>query len=434
MSELGSALQPHASASLSPTSIDDIQREGVASVPPPDGGYGWFCVLAQFLINGFTWGVAASYSVYLAYYLSHDLFARATPIDYAFIGGFNFAFALLVAPLATLLMRLYGVKSPMFFGVILLPTGFVSASFATKVWHLYLSQGMCVGTGIGLVYIPATAVIPQWFTRKRSLASGICAAGSGIGGLIVCFATQGMLDTVGLVWSLRITAVVVFIVNLVATLLIRSRNGEIKPDLRILNFHLLASYQAKLLLGWAIILMFGYITLMFSLSDYALSIGGSYQAAATAAAILNLGAAIGRPFIGYVSDRYGRVEVAGIATFTCGVLIFALWLPATNYGALISFAFIGGSILGIFWAAIAPLAADVVSLKQLPAFLSIVWLSVVLPSAFAEAIALELRRQDIGARSYIYVQTFAGVSYIVASMLLLELWRAQRAARQFRAA
>jgi hypothetical protein len=25
----------------------------------PDGGYGWVCVFAQFLINGFTWGVAA---------------------------------------------------------------------------------------------------------------------------------------------------------------------------------------------------------------------------------------------------------------------------------------------------------------------------------------------------------------------------------------
>jgi len=25
----------------------------------PDGGYGWVCVLGQFFINGFTWGVVA---------------------------------------------------------------------------------------------------------------------------------------------------------------------------------------------------------------------------------------------------------------------------------------------------------------------------------------------------------------------------------------
>ncbi|KAI0848042.1 MFS transporter, MCP family, solute carrier family 16, member 6 [Daldinia vernicosa] len=364
--------------------------------PPPDGGYGWICVLAQFFINGFTWGVAASYSVYLAYYLTHDIFSEARPMDYAFIGGFNFAFALLVAPLATLLMRLYGVRTPMFFGVVLLPTGFVSASFATRVWHLYLTQGICVGTGIGLIYIPATTIIPQWFSEKRSLANGICAAGSGIGGLCVCFATQGMLEATGLAWALRITAVIVFMVNLVATLLIRSRNEEIKPDLSIFNFRLLSSYEVKLLLGWSIILMFGYITLMFSLSDYAIGIGRSRQDSATVAAVLNLGAAIGRPFIGYVSDRFGRVEVAGVATFSCGVLVSALWLPTTNYGVLITFALVSGAILGIFWAAIAPLAADVVGLKELPAFLSIVWLSVVLPSAFAEPIALQLRRQDFG--------------------------------------
>lgn len=294
--------------------------------------------------------MSKSYSVYLAYYLSHDLFTEGLPIDYAFIGGFNFGFALLVAPLATLLARLYGVRTPMLLGVILLPAGFVAASFATRVWHLYLSQGICVGLGIGLIYIPATAIVPQWFMKKRSLANGICAAGSGVGGLIVCFSTQGMLEAVGFVWSLRITAAVVFVVNLAATLLVRSRNKEIRPDQRIFNFHLLGSYQVKLLLSWSIILMFGYITLMFSLSDYASAIGRTDQDKATVAAMLNLGAAIGRPIIGYVSDRYGRVEVAGIATFSCGILVFVLWLPTTNYGVLVAFSLISGGILGIYWA------------------------------------------------------------------------------------
>ncbi|KFA81520.1 hypothetical protein S40288_09042 [Stachybotrys chartarum IBT 40288] len=398
----------------------------VSTPPPPDGGYGWFCVLGQFLVNGFTWGVAASYSVYLAHYLSHHLFAQARPLDYAFVGGFNFAFALLVAPLATLLMRCYGVRAPMFAGVIFLPAGFASASFATEVWHLYLSQGLCVGLGIGLLYVPAAAVVPQWFTKKRSLAYGICAAGSGIGGLVVCFSTQAMLDALGLVWSLRITAAVVFVVNLAGTLLVRSRNDEIYPDQRMFAGHLLASYQVKLLLGWSVVLMFGYVVLMFSLSDYALAIGRSTQDSATVAAVLNLGAAVGRPVIGYMSDRYGRIEVAGITTFSCGVLVFILWLPTTNYYVLIVFALLSGAILGIFWAVIGPLAAEIVGLKELPAFLSIAWLSVVLPSLFAEVIALELRRPSLGARSYIYAQLFTGVSYLASSMLLLELWRVRR--------
>jgi MFS family permease len=278
------------------------------------------------------------------------MFPDGGPLDFAFIGGFNFAFALLVAPLATLMMRLYGVRAPMFLGVVLLPSGFIGASFATKIWHLYLSQGLSIGIGVGLIYIPATAIIPQWFSKKRSLASGICSAGSGIGGLTVCFATEAMLQNVGLVWSLRITAVVVFFVNLVATLLIQSRDKEIQPNERMFSFHLLAHYHVRLLISWSFVMMFGYTTLMFSLSDYAIAIGRSNSDSATVAAILNLGAALGRPAIGYVSDRYGRVEVAGILTFVCGVLVFAMWVPTTIYSVLVLFSFISGAILGVFWA------------------------------------------------------------------------------------
>lgn len=97
-------------------------------------------------------------------------------------------------------------------------------------------------------------------------------------------------------------------------------------------------------------MMFGYITLMFSLSDYALAIGRSEQDSTTVVALLNLGAAVGRPAIGYLSDRYGRVEVAGLLTATCGVLVFVLWLPTSVYGILLAFALVDGAILGIFWA------------------------------------------------------------------------------------
>ena len=40
------------------SSSDESSNEVVAE-PPPDGGYGWICVAAVFIINGFTWGVNA---------------------------------------------------------------------------------------------------------------------------------------------------------------------------------------------------------------------------------------------------------------------------------------------------------------------------------------------------------------------------------------
>ena len=238
----------------------------------------------------------------------------------------------------------------MLIGVCMLSGGFVAASFAVKIWHLYLTQGAMIGFGTGLLYIPSIHVISQWFSKKRSLANGICAAGSGIGGLSMAFATQAMLDSLGLQWSLRLTAIIVFAINSIATLLLRSRNNEVHPSQRLFDRHLLQSFEVQLLLLWSFVSMFGYITLMFSLPDYGKSIGLSDSKAAAQAAFVNLGAAIGRPLIGVLSDRFGRIQVAGWLTFMCGIACFAMWMPANTYAVLTVFSIFSGAILGIFWA------------------------------------------------------------------------------------
>jgi len=95
--------------------------------------------------------------------------------------------------------------------------------------------------------------------------------------------------------------------------------------------------------------MLGYITVLFSLSDFALSTGLSRDQSSMVTALLNLGTVLGRSFIGVVSDRYGRIEVAGLLTFVCGVSVFAIWLPATSFWITTVFAISNGAILGVFW-------------------------------------------------------------------------------------
>ncbi len=256
---------------------------------------------------------------------------------------------MLLAPLITIFARQYNTRATMILGSLLLTSGFISASFATKIWHLYLSQGVLVGAGVGFVSIPCIAILPQWFEKRRSLAGGIASAGSGIGGLIFSFATQAMIDNISLAWSLRITGIVVGIMNLIAAVTIRNRNKAIKPPQRGFDVKLLRRYDVLLLLAWAFISMLGYITLLYSLSDFARSIGLDANQASAITAFLNLGTAIGRPMIGVVSDRYGRMETAGFITFFCSVTCFAIWLPAKSYGVTIFFAIVVGAILGVFW-------------------------------------------------------------------------------------
>lgn len=77
-----------------------------------------------------------------------------------------------------------------------------------------------------------------------------------------------------------------------------------------------------------------------------------------------------------------------------------------------------------------PLCAEVAGLKEVPSFLSLLWLTAVLPTTFAEVIGLYLRRPAMGRWGYLYPQIFAGLAYLVASMFLFELWRVKRRAKR----
>lgn len=290
-----------------------------------------------------------SYGVYLAYYLANNIYPSATSIDFAFIGGLNFSMAMIVAPFVTIFARKAGTQVPMATGAILLAAGYISASFAHEIWQLYLSQGVLVGFGVGLVSIPSMQILPQWFDKRRSLANGISSAGSGIGGLIFSLATQAMIENISLAWSLRITGITCGIMNLFSALMTRNRNLIVKPPQRGFDTKLVRRYEVLLQLAWGFISMLGYIVILFSLSDFARSIGLSASQSSAITAFLNLGTAIGRPMIGVVSDRYGRLETSGIITFVNGMLCFAVWIPANSYGVTILFSILSGAMLGVFW-------------------------------------------------------------------------------------
>ncbi|MCJ1469948.1 hypothetical protein MMC07_008593 [Pseudocyphellaria aurata] len=392
---------------------------------PPDGGYGWVCVAACFAINCFTWGVVSTYGVFLSHFLSEGLFPEATALDFAFIGGFNFSIAMLVAPLVTITTRKFGRNTPMLLGITFLSAGHFAASFASRVWQLYLSQGVLIGLGVGFTYIPSIAILSQWFQKRRSLANGISAAGSGIGGLVFSFMSEAVIKNISLAWAFRLTAIISCIMLLLATLVMRSRNKSIRPFQRGFDVRLLRRLDVQILLAWAFFSMLGYITILFSLPDFARSINLSSSQAATTAALQSFGNAVGRPLIGHFSDRFGRIETAGLLTLVCGLSCFCIWIPGTSYGATILFALINGAIFGVFWVVIGPLCVEVAGLAELPSLLSLSWLSIVLPTTFSEVIALKLRRPHF-SNQYLYPQIFAGLTYLCASACLYDLHRRTR--------
>ncbi|KIW31286.1 uncharacterized protein PV07_02946 [Cladophialophora immunda] len=389
---------------------------------PPDGGYGWVCVACNFFINGHTWGINSSYGVFLSYYLNHNYFPNTSALAYAFIGGLSISQAMLIAPLATRIIHLYGSKVCLHLGVFFETLSLIGASFATQKYQIILAQGFCFGWGMGFLFVGSVGIIAQWFTTKRSVANSIAAAGSGLGGLMYSLVTQRIIDTMGLPWAFRILGICSFAVNLTASNLIRDRNKQTGSRHKGFDTMILRKPEFLLVQGWSWFSMFGYTILLFSLPAYARSIGLSAKQGSVLGAILNLGQMLGRPFIGLSSDRWGRINLATFLSFLCGVFCFAFWIPAETVsspmGLLCFFAIVGGALAGTFWTTIAPVGAEVLGLQDLPAGLSLTWLVMVPPTTCAEAIALELRRKNTDSWIYLPPQIFTAFMYIGAGLCL----------------
>lgn len=234
--------------------------------------------------------------------------------------------------------------------------------------------------------------------------------------------------SINLQWSLRITGIVCFVCNMTATYFVRDRNASVKPSQLGFATYLLKRKIVVMLLCHAFFNMLGYMTVLYSLSAYAGSLGLSQQQGSTITALLNLGTFVGRPLLGLASDRYGRIIVAGSISLFNGIICFVVWIPCNSYGVLIFFALLSGASIGAFWMTIAPLAAEVAGIKEVASLLSLCWLSIVLPTAFAEVIALYIRRPD-SSMPYLYPQIFAGLAYIICSLFLAEIWRLKRKTR-----
>ncbi|KEF56497.1 uncharacterized protein A1O9_06684, partial [Exophiala aquamarina CBS 119918] len=387
-----------------------------------DGGYGWVCVASMFFISANTWGVNGAFGVYLAYYFQKDTFPGTTETSYAFIGGLAMSQVTFIAPLVTFVGRKLGTRTTLSIGIILESAALLASSFATKAWHLFLAQGICFGWGCSFLYVGSVGIVPQWFDRRRSFATAIAAAGSGVGGLAYSLGTEAMIRDINLAWAFRITAIISGVMNVACTLLMRDRNKHIIPNQKAFDVQLLKRYEFLLILTWAFFSTFGFTLILFTLPDNALQIGLTLHQGAIAAALVNLGMVVGRPLIGYISDDIGRINVVTAATFLCSLFSLCIWTSATTYSVLLVFAFLGGTVCGTFWAMLAPLLADVLGLKLLPASLSIVWFTIVVPTTFGEPIALKLRRT--GAPKYLSVQLFAGFLFLAATicMVVLRSW------------
>lgn len=160
----------------------------------PDGGWGWMVVFASLCISMIIDGVSFSFGLLYTQFLNYF---KESESKTSWIGSLFLAIPLLSGPIMSNLVDNYGCRRMTIIGGLISGTGFVLAALVNSVEMLYLTFGVIAGLGLGICYVTAVVSVAFWFDKKRTLATGIGASGTGIGTFVYAPLTQFLIEYYG---------------------------------------------------------------------------------------------------------------------------------------------------------------------------------------------------------------------------------------------
>jgi len=249
-------------------------------------------------------------------------------------------------------------------GNLLVVFGLMMTSLCTEYWQVMLAQGAVTGVGTGLLFVPATALLPQYFAKRRNLAATIAAAGSGFGedrirlcgseflkltrlpgGLIYPIIFREVQRSMGFGWAVRIVAFVALVLGLASVLTARTR-APARPMRELLDP---AVFRDVPVLFFAVACFAAFAGLYipaYYIGIHELSLGGSEDMAFYLVAIMQAGSLLGRIGPGYFADRTGPLNMFIAACFSAGILVFC-WIAIENTAGMVVFAALYGTAFGL---------------------------------------------------------------------------------------
>lgn len=197
----------------------------------------------------------------------------------------------------------------------------------------------------------------QYFKAKRGIANGIVYAGGGLGGTVISFILDALLQSVGIAWTFRILGFLIMGTGLPAAWLIKER-APIKPG-RMVEWRLFKDIRFAVLFAIGAIATFPLFVPAFFLPLYTNSLGLPSSAGAGLVAAFNFSSAIGRLSCGFACDKLGSLNTLFLSLLLSALSIFVLWPVSSSIGPLVAFVVINGSANGGFFSTMPTVVGNV---------------------------------------------------------------------------
>ncbi|PYH55367.1 monocarboxylate transporter [Aspergillus niger CBS 101883] len=390
-------------------------------------------VLSGFMLNFTGCGVVFAYGVYQAEYekmatQKDTAFTGSSSAEITLIGSLSSAMMKLGAPFVVAWCKCFGPRIIVCVGGLIFGLANILASFGTASWHFQLSQGLLLGIGSCLSYMPSMIVPPTWFSKRRGLALGIISAGTGIGGLVFAPVIQASLlicaSGAVLVWEpameQRLQEEVAAKPSLVSRLfqfplppwsLVRQR----KFIAQVLN----AAFQSA-----------AYYTPIYYISSYGQTLGYSESEGANWTSLSNACNAIGKVAIGYLADYIGRLNSFFLVTLLSAVGAVALWIPSTLLGStlhdlvaakgcFIVFTIFYGLFASAYIGLFSPALVELFGLQEMPRITGIMYMvqgAAGLVGTPVAGVMVRTYNGETTSRSYLDMAIFVSALMVASTM------------------
>ncbi|CAI6341403.1 unnamed protein product [Periconia digitata] len=312
---------------------------------PPDGGVkAWLHVLGSFMLYFNTWGIMNAFGVYQNYYESGELFETSSS-NISWIGSIA---AFLLLAMGVIVGPIYDrgyLRLILSFGAFMVVFGHMMLSLCREYWQVVLAQGLVIGIGAGVLFVPCVALVPQYFSARLGTALGIAASGSALGGIVYPIVLYRLLDKIGFPWAVRVVGFIALATLSIPIVVMRMRVKP--PKIRkavdvsnFLDFHYLAFVLVSLLAYLGIFVIF------FYLPYYAEADGITDHALATyLVPVFNAASLFGRTIPNMLADKTGPMNLLSPASVIAGTLLLCM-MAAHSKGAIIVIALLAGFMSG----------------------------------------------------------------------------------------
>ena len=240
-------------------------------------------------------------------------------------------------------------------GSLLIVLGMMMTSIARSYYQTLLAQGLCVGFGMGLTYVPILGEVSRHFSKRRPIALGLSSTGACVGGAVYPVLIRGLIPHIGFGWTARVVAFINAGCGILAFVIVCRHPKEAHSSRKVLDIAAFREIPFSLFTTAMFLVFVPYYVPFTYIPVFAeTALRTSDNLAGYLLAIINATSLLGRTVPYILNTRVTPIRIFFFWIIAGAIMLFT-WMGVTNVPGIIAWCVCWGIVSGAL--ATAPIAA-----------------------------------------------------------------------------